>query len=93
MKLSEILVEKKQWSGSVKTKKHSPEDLFATGSAEAIVKWLKKEHSDAKGAMSALNFYINRAGTNLKGERRQVLDQAKSILRAEKKKKEEDSKD
>jgi len=31
--------------------------------------------------MSMLNFYINRAGTNLPAPRRRVLDQAKVELR------------
>lgn len=35
-----------------------------------------------QSAMSMLNFYINRAGKNLPGERRRVLEQAKAELRA-----------
>jgi hypothetical protein len=31
--------------------------------------------------MSMLNFYINRAGGNLPGERRRVLTRAKAVLR------------
>jgi hypothetical protein len=31
--------------------------------------------------MSMLNFYINRAGTKMSGERRKVLERAKSDLR------------
>jgi len=34
-----------------------------------------------QSAMSMLNFYINRAGTNLSKSRRKVLDQAKEELR------------
>jgi hypothetical protein len=81
MKLIEIVSEA-QWSGSVATKKHPPEDLFSEGSAGAIVKWLKSAHKDLKGAMSALNFYINRAGKNLPAARKAVLDQAKEQLAA-----------
>jgi hypothetical protein len=79
MKLIEIISEA-QWSGSVKTKKHSPEGLFATGSASAIAKWLKAEHKDKHGAMSALNFYKNRAGKNLSAERKSVFDQVAKDL-------------
>lgn len=34
-----------------------------------------------QSAMSMLNFYINRAGKNLKPERERILDQAKIELR------------
>jgi len=34
-----------------------------------------------QSAMSMLNFYINRAGTNLSAERRKVLEDAKEELR------------
>jgi hypothetical protein len=71
-----------KWSGDVKAKKHPPEGLFAEGSASAIVKWLKSAHTDKAGAMSALNFYINRAGKNLSTERKAVLADAKKILEA-----------
>jgi hypothetical protein len=74
------LDEKQLWSGDVKTKKHPPENLFADGSAEAIASWLKKEHGTKKGAMSALNFYINRAGSNLKGAQKSKLESVKKLL-------------
>lgn len=35
-----------------------------------------------QSAMSMLNFYINRAGKNLKPERKRILEQAKIELRA-----------
>lgn len=35
-----------------------------------------------RSAMSMLNFYINRAGKNLPGEQRAILEQAKEELRA-----------
>jgi hypothetical protein len=34
-----------------------------------------------QSAMSMLNFYINRAGKNLKPERKKILEQAKEELR------------
>lgn len=82
MKL-EDLFEKQQWVKDVKTKKHPPEDLFAKGTAGQLLAWLKKEHSDLKGAMSALNFYINRAGKKLDSDRRATLDHVKKMLHAE----------
>jgi hypothetical protein len=78
---TEQLMELK-WSGDVKTKKHPPEGLFADGSASAIVKWLTSSHSDKKGAVSALNFYINRAGKNLSADRKAVLKNALETLEA-----------
>lgn len=37
--------------------------------------------SDLQSAMSMLNYYVNRAGTNLSEERRQTLELAKVYLR------------
>lgn len=79
MLLNEIFTEA-NWSGSVKINKHSPEGLFASGSAEKILKWLVSSHKDLKGASSALNFYINRAGKDLPAERKAVLDNVKKKL-------------
>ena len=70
-----------QWSGEVKTKKHPPEHLFADGSASEIAAWLKKSHKDAKSAMSALNFYINRAGSNLSSTEKSKLNKVKALLK------------
>ena len=69
------------WSGSVQTKKHPPEGIFASGSDSEIVDWLMKSHNNDKAkATSALNFYINRAGKNLSVERQSVLTSAKTKL-------------
>ena len=70
----------KMWSGNVKTKWEPKEGTF-TGSASSIAKSLKRSHKTLKSAMSALNYYINRAGDNLSKERKQTLDRAKEILR------------
>lgn len=60
-----LLVAEK-WSGDVKTKHHTPEGLFKDGTSEEIAKELKREHGDNfASAMSALNFYINRAGKDM----------------------------
>jgi len=74
MKLLEL------WSADVKVKKHPKEGLFAKGSATEIAAWLKKSHEDLKGAMGALNFYINRAGKNLSDTQKAKLAHVKSLL-------------
>jgi len=73
------LVEADNWSSNVKTKHHTSEGLFKNGSADEIAKELKKEHKDFSGAMSALNFYINRAGDNIPNKKN--VEGAKEKLR------------
>lgn len=70
-----------KWSGKVKTKWHPKPGLFEEGSADEIAVAIKDGHTDLKSAMSALNFYINRAGKNLSEPRKQVLESAKDKLR------------
>lgn len=82
----------KYWSGYVT--KHSfalrlEEGVFTWDSPRKIAESLKKsaeESLNRKGtafqsAMSMLNFYINRAGKNLKPTRKRILEQAKTELR------------
>jgi len=65
------------------------EEVFTWDNPRKIAKSLKKsaeESLNRKGtsfqsAMSMLNFYINRAGKNLKSERKKILEQAKKELR------------
>ena len=71
-----------KWSGKVATKWHPPEGLFATGSPEEIASELTKSSEDLGQAMSRLNFYLNRAGSNLKASRRSELNGVKDLLRA-----------
>ena len=75
------VITEKQWSGKVETKKTPPKGLFADGTKAEICKWLKDNHKDYAGAMSALNFYINRAGRNLDVTRRAALEACKDELR------------
>lgn len=76
------LIAAEKWSGDVKEKHHTPPDLFKEGSADKIAKELKKEHGDDfAGAMSALNFYLNRAGKNLSEADRKRVESAKGELR------------
>ena len=82
----------KKWSDYVT--KHSfalqlEEGVFALDNPRKIATSLKRaaeESLNRKGtpfqsAMSMLNFYINRAGKNLKPERKRILEQAKIELR------------
>ncbi|MEK6819365.1 MAG: DUF3175 domain-containing protein, partial [Nanoarchaeota archaeon] len=65
------------------------EGVFTWNSPKRIAKSLKKSAEDSlrrkgipyQSAMSMLNFYINRAGKNLKPERRNILEQAKIELK------------
>lgn len=82
----------KYWSDYV-TKHSFALDLeggvFTWNNPQKIAKSLKKSAElslDKKGtpfqsAMSMLNFYINRAGKNLKPARKRILEQAKVELR------------
>jgi hypothetical protein len=83
---------KKKWSGEV-TKTSIALDLeggvFTWDDPKAIARSLKnsaensirRKASPFQSAMSMLNFYINRAGKNLKPERRKTLERAKAELR------------
>lgn len=83
---------KKYWSGYVA--KHSfaldlEEGVFTWDNPKRIAASLKRSAENSirrkappfQSAMSMLNFYINRAGRNLKPEKRKVLEQAKVELR------------
>jgi hypothetical protein len=80
------------WSAEV-TQRSDALDLesgvFAEDNPKRIARSLKAsaEHSKRRkagayqSAMSMLNFYVNRAGRNLSGERRRILEKAKVELR------------
>jgi putative cell wall-binding protein len=82
----------KYWSGEV-TKKSNAIDLeegvFTWKDPKRIAKSLirsakastRKKGTVYQSAMSMLNFYINRAGKNLKSRQRKVLEKAKEELR------------
>lgn len=63
--------------------------VFELDDPQQIAQSLKRsaEHSKRRktgpyqSAMSMLNFYINRAGSNLSSERKKVLEEAKDELR------------
>lgn len=83
----------KRWSAAVT--KHSialdlEEGVFTRADPRKIARslmcsaeasWRKKAKTPYQSAMSMLNFYINRAGRNLKPERKRILEQAKVELR------------
>jgi len=85
-------LQKKYWSGKI-TKESNALDLeqgiFTWKNPKKIALSLKNSAEISKrrkggpfqSAMSMLNFYINRAGTNLNVERKEILNQAKEELR------------
>ena len=82
----------KNWSGKV-TKTSFALDLekgvFTWDNPQKIASSLKtsavnsprRKGTPFQSAMSMLNFYINRAGKNLKPERKKILEQAKVELK------------
>jgi len=85
-------ITKKKWSGEI-TKKSIALDLeegvFTWKNPKRIALSLKKSAENSvrrksppfQSAMSMLNFYINRAGGNLKKEQKEILEQSKIELR------------
>lgn len=71
----------KKWVATVNTSNRPPEGLFASGAKADIIAWLKDTHKEYSSAMSALNFFINRAGKNLTADRKGVLESCKDALR------------
>ena len=82
----------KYWSADVTKNSNALDlepDVFKLDSAKAIAQSLKRSAEQSKrrkgsplqSAMSMLNFYINRAGSNLSGDRLRVLEDAKDELR------------
>lgn len=82
----------KKWSAEV-TKHSNALDLeagvFTWSDPRKVAESLKRSAEKSKrrkaapyqSAISMLNFYINRAGSNLPKERKEVLEQAKAELR------------
>lgn len=74
---------KNRWSGQVKTVSTFPPPGLFTKDAETIAKSLASKRVSPKGpgsGMRMLNFYINRAGKNLRDDRRAELQRAKRLL-------------
>jgi hypothetical protein len=61
-------------------KKNDPEKIAASLKRSAT-RSRRKKGTPYQSAMSMLNFYINRAGTNLSAAQKKVLEKAKDELR------------
>ena len=83
---------KKYWSGNISKTSFAldlEEGVFTWDNPKKIAMSLKNSAENSirrkvppfQSAMSMLNFYINRAGKNLKPARRKILKQAKSELK------------
>ncbi|MDH3578654.1 MAG: DUF3175 domain-containing protein [Gammaproteobacteria bacterium] len=81
-----------KWSAKVTQESHAltlEEGVFTWKDPKKIAMSLKasadasteRKSQPFRSAMSMLAFYINRAGTNLSDEQRQILEQAKLELR------------
>ena len=87
------MTKKKNWSDKVTRTSIAldlEEGVFTWKNPKRITSSLKKSAEEStrrkaktpyQSAMSMLNFYINRAGKNLKPERRKTLEQAKTELK------------
>ena len=83
---------KKKWSAKVNETSDAMDlkkDVFKSDSAHEIAASLKRSVNKShrrkgtpyQSAMSMLNFYINRGGTNLSASHKKVLESAKDELR------------
>jgi len=86
------MASKKKWSNKVTKKSFAldlEEGIFTWNNPRKIALSLKKSAENSirrkakpfQSAMSMLNFYINRAGKNLRPGRKKILEQAKTELR------------
>jgi hypothetical protein len=81
-----------RWSGTASRRSDAldlEQSIFKSASAARIAHSLKKSAESSRrrktgpyqSAMSMLNFYVNRSGSNLSPARKRVLQQAKGELR------------
>ncbi len=73
----------KKWSAKVNTDSTHPDQGLFKKNPSVIAKALASRKVSPKGpasGMRMLNFYINRAGTNLSESRHAALERAKTIL-------------
>ncbi len=73
----------RRWSAKVKTDSTKPAPGLFKKSGKAIAEGLAKPSVSPEGpgqAVRMLNFYENRGGKNLTGERKNALEQAKRLL-------------
>ena len=87
-----MMVKSKYWSGEVTKQSNAldlEEGIFTWEDPEKIAASLKKsaevsillKGTPFQSSMSMLNFYINRAGKNLRPNQKEVLEKAKGELR------------
>lgn len=86
------MTQRKNWSGKATQTSIAldlEEGIFTWNNPQKIATSLirsaqnstrRKAKTPYQSAMSMLNFYINRAGKNLKPERKRILEQAKTEL-------------
>lgn len=79
-KIDMYITNEAMWSAKIKTKWTPPPGLF-TKSAPKIAEGLKNASDSLKQAMSRLNFYINRAGSNLSEKDIKKFNKVKELLR------------
>jgi len=86
LKFNEFILEK--WSSDVETKFKPAEGTFKRKKDESdsdmsdrISKYLNKNSSSLKQAMSRINFYINRGGKNISKTDKKSLEMVKDKLR------------
>lgn len=75
----------RKWSQNVKTASTFPPPGTFTKPGEEVARIMASKEVSPRGLRSAINmvqFFINRAGRNLKRGRRRELEKAKRILRA-----------
>jgi hypothetical protein len=82
----------RRWSAAVTRQSDAvdlEDDVFKLHDPDAIARSLKhsaetshrRKANPYRSAMSILTFYMNRAGKNLSGPRRRILERAKASLR------------
>lgn len=74
-----FMTDKEHWSKNIIPHWHPPEGFF-NGSAESIAKGLRDDSVSLAQAIDRLNFFINRAGSNLTEEDKVRLGRVKEIL-------------
>jgi hypothetical protein len=71
-----------KWSADVETNWKPPQGFFSQPARKIATGLLTMSNSQAQ-AMSRLNYYINRAGSNLRDQDKERLERAKKLLMRE----------
>jgi hypothetical protein len=70
----------KKWSKKIKTSWEPPEGLFKQD-PKTIAYAVASDSKDLRQAVQRIQFYVNRAGSNLSTERKRTMDRAKDYVR------------